>query len=166
MIILKRIPQMLFGIIKLIFFQSEGVKKSCNGVMMVNRENHSVNSFRVTQSAHIGQNLQVDGNLTVLGSQTTVGTSNVTQGSPIYRLNEGDAIGEAGTTFSGTGVDDAFFSGHFTGTTAQTYYVRIDGVTTGAGGVDTFEVALGTDSNFASPILTKQNIDSDFLLHT
>ena len=140
---------------------------SDNGVMMVNRENHSVNSFRVTQSAHIGQNLQVDGNLTILGSQTTVGTSNVTQGSPMYRLNEGDAIGEAGTTFTGTGVDDAFFSGHFTGTAAQTYYVRIDGVTTGAGGVDTFEVALGTDSNFASPILTKQNITgSGQLIHS
>jgi hypothetical protein len=128
---------------------------SDNGIMMVNRENHSVNSFRVTQSAHIGANLQVDGNLTILGSQTIVGQSNVTQGAPFYRLNEGDAIGEAGTTFTGTGLDDAFFSGHFTGTAAQTYYVRIDGVGTGAGGVDTFEVALGNDSAFASPILTK-----------
>ena len=129
---------------------------SDTGILMVNRENHSVNSFRVTQGVHIGQNLQVDGNLTILGSQTTVGTSNVTQGAPFYRLNEGDAIGEAGTTFTGGGLDDAFFSGHFTGTTAQTYYVKIDGVGTGAGGVDTFAVALGTDSAFASPLLTKQ----------
>jgi hypothetical protein len=129
---------------------------SDTGILMVNRENHSVNSFRVTQGVHIGQNLQVDGNLTILGSQTTVGTSNVTQGAPFYRLNEGDAIGEAGTTFVGGGLDDAFFSGHFTGTTAQTYYVKIDGVGTGAGGKDTFAVALGTDSAFASPLLTKQ----------
>ena len=75
---------------------------------------------------------------------------------PFYRLNEGDAIGEANTTFTGTGLDDAFFAGHFKGPTAQTYYVRIDGVGTGAGGVDTFEVALGNDSNFASPIITKE----------
>ena len=129
---------------------------SDTGILMVNRENHSVNSFRVTQGVHIGQNLQVDGNLTILGSQTTVGTSNVTQGAPFYRLNEGDAIGEAGTTFTGSGLDDAFFSGHFTGTTSQTYYVKIDGVGTGAGGVDTFAVALGNDSAFASPLLTKQ----------
>ena len=129
---------------------------SDTGILMVNRENHSVNSFRVTEGVHIGQNLQVDGNLTILGSQTTVGTSNVTQGAPFYRLNEGDAIGEAGTTFTGGGLDDAFFSGHFTGTTAQTYYVKIDGVGTGAGGVDTFAVALGNDSNFTSPLLTKQ----------
>jgi len=131
---------------------------SDNGILLVNQQNHSVNSFRVRTSAHIGTDLQVDGNLTILGSQTTVGQSNVTQGAPFYRLNEGDAIGEAGTTFSGTGLDDAFFSGHFTGTAAQTYYVRIDGVGTGAGGVDTFAVALGNDSTFTSPILTKVNI--------
>ena len=134
---------------------------SNNGILLVNQQNHSVNSFRVRTSAHIGTDLQVDGNLTVLGTQTTVGTSNVTQGAPFYRLNEGDAIGEAGTVFTGTGLDDAFFAGHFTGTTSQTYYVRIDGVGTGAGGVDTFEVALGSDSAFASPILTKQNITGD-----
>ena len=129
-----------------------------NGVLLVNQQNHSVNSFRVRTSAHIGTDLQVDGNLTVLGTQTTVGQSNVTQGAPFYRLNEGDAIGEANTTFTGTGLDDAFFAGHFKGPTAQTYYVRIDGVGTGPSGVDTFEVALGNDSNFASPILTKTAI--------
>ena len=140
---------------------------SSSGIMMVNRENHSVNSFRVRTSAHIGTDLQVDGNLTILGSQTTVGQANVTQGSPIYRLNEGDAIGEAGTTFTGTGLDDAFFAGHFTGTSAQSYYVRIDGVGTGAGGVDTFAVALGNDSTFTSPILTKVNITTnDQLIHS
>lgn len=134
---------------------------SDNGILLVNQQNHSVNSFRVRTSAHIGTDLQVDGNLTILGSQTTVGQSNVTQGAPFYRLNEGDAIGEAGTTFTGTGLDDAFFSGHFTGTAAQTYYVRIDGVGTGAGGVDTFAVALGNDSTFTSPILTKVAINGN-----
>jgi len=134
---------------------------SDTGILLVNQQNHSVNSFRVTSSAHIGTNLQVDGNLTVLGSQTTVGTSNVTQGAPFYRLNEGDAIGEANTVFTGTGLDDAFFAGHFTGTTAQTYYVRIDGVGTGPGGVDTFEVALSDDSAFASPVLTKEPITGE-----
>ena len=140
---------------------------SDNGILLVNQQNHSVRSFRVQTSAHIGTDLQVDGNLTILGSTTTVGTSNVTQGAPFYRLNEGDAIGEAGTAFTGTGLDDAFFAGHFTGTTPQTYYVKIDGVGTGAGGVDTFAVALGTDSAFASPILTKQNITgSPQLIHS
>ena len=62
------------------------------------------------------------------------------------------------TTFSGTGLDDAFYSGFFTGTANQNYYVRIDGVGTGAGGVDTFEVAFADDSTFSSPVLTKQPI--------
>ena len=140
---------------------------SDNGILLVNQQNHSVNSFRVRTSAHIGTDLQVDGNLTILGSQTTVGQSNVTQGAPFYRLNEGDAIGEAGTVFTGSGLDDAFFAGHFTGTSPQTYYVRIDGVGTGAGGVDTFEVALGNDSNFTSPILTKEPMTGDAqLIHS
>ena len=111
--------------------------------------------------------LTVAGSLTVLGSQTTVGQSNVTQGAPFYRLNEGDAIGEAGTTFTGSGLDDAFFAGHFTGPSEQSYYVRIDGVGTGTGGVDTFKVALGTDSAFTSPILTGVDITgSAQLIHS
>ena len=109
-------------------------------------------------SGHIGSNLQIDGNLTVLGSTTSVSSADLTAGTPMFRLNEGNAIGEAGTTFSGTGLDDAFYSGFFTGTANQNYYVRIDGVGTGAGGVDTFEVAFGADSTFSSPVLTKQPI--------
>ena len=140
---------------------------SNTGILLVNQQNHSVRSFRVQTSAHIGTDLQVDGNLTILGSQTTVGQSNVTQGAPFYRLNEGDAIGEAGTTFTGSGLDDAFFAGHFTGTSPQSYYVRIDGVGTGPGGVDTFEVALGDDSAFVSPTETKTPITgNDQLIHS
>ena len=58
---------------------------------------------------------------------------------------------EAGTTFTGTGLDDAFFSGHFTGTTSTTYYVKIDSV----GTPDTFAVSI---DNFASTILTNTAI--------
>ena len=138
-----------------------------NGVLLLNQQNHSVNSFRVRTSAHIGENLQVDGNLTVLGTQTAVSTADVTAGSPFFRLNEGNAIGEAGTTYQGTGVDDAFFSGFMKGPSPQTYYVRIDGKGTGPGGVDTFEVAFGNDSQFASPHLTKVPITTnDQMIHS
>ena len=137
------------------------------GVVIVNKENHTVESLRVVGAGHIGTNLQIDGNLTVLGSQSTVGQTNVTQGAPFYRLNEGNAIGEAGTTFTGGGLDDAFFSGHFKGTASQNYYVRIDGDGTGAGGVDTFEVAVGADSTFSSPTATKVAITgADQLIHS
>ena len=140
---------------------------SNNGVLLVNQQNHSVNSFRVRTSAHVGTDLQVDGNLSVLGTTTTVSTADVTAGSSFFRLNEGNAIGEAGTTFTGTGLDDAFYAGFFKGTTPQTYYVKIDGVGTGTGGVDTFAVALGADSAFASPILQNQDITGDAqLIHS
>ena len=128
------------------------------GVILLNRQAHTIDSLRVVTSGHIGSNLQIDGNLTVLGSTTSVSSADLTAGTPMFRLNEGNAIGEAGTTFSGTGLDDAFYSGFFTGTANQNYYVRIDGVGTGAGGVDTFEVAFGADSTFSSPVLTKQVI--------
>lgn len=131
---------------------------SNNGVLLVNQQNHSVRSLRVQTSAHIGTDLLVGGNLSVLGTTTTIATSNLSAGSSFFRLNEGNAIGEAGTTFVGTGLDDAFYAGHFKGTTSQTYYVRIDGVGTGPGGVDTFEVALGNDSTFTSPTETKTPI--------
>ena len=128
------------------------------GVILLNRQAHTIDSLRVVTSGHIGSNLQIDGNLTVLGATTSVSSADLTAGTPMFRLNEGNAIGEAGTTFSGTGLDDAFYSGFFTGTANQNYYVRIDGVGTGAGGVDTFEVAFAADSTFSSPVLTKQPI--------
>ena len=107
-----------------------------DGVLLVNQQNHSVRSFRVQTSAHIGSNLQVDGDLTVLGQYTTGSTANVNIGGSIQKLNAGDTIGEANTVFVGTGLDDAFYSGHYTGTTSNLgYYLRIDSV----GAVDTFE---------------------------
>ena len=97
-----------------------------NGVLIVNKENHTVESLRVVGSGHVGANFQIDGNLTVLGATTSVSSADLTAGTPMFRLNEGNAIGEAGTTFSGTGLDDAFYSGFFTGTANQNYYVRIE----------------------------------------
>ena len=122
-----------------------------DGVVFLAQQNHSIKSFRVQMDQHIGGDLTIDGNLNVTGSTTTTSTDDVTAGAPFYRANEGDAIGEAGTTFSGSGLDDAFFSGHFTGTASVTYYVKIDGVGTGAGGVDTFSVS---NDNFATTLST------------
>lgn len=142
---------------------------SNTGILLVNQQNHSVNSFRVRTSAHIGTDLQVDGDLTVLGSQTTVGTTNVTQGAPFYRLNEGDTIGEANTTFQGSGLDDAFFGGHFQGTTSTDFYVKIDAT----GTPDTFEWGYDSASPQAtgisitgSPQALSDNINIEFATTT
>jgi hypothetical protein len=114
---------------------------STEGVIFLAQQNHSIKTFRVQMDQHIGGDLTIDGNLNVTGTTSSTSTSDVTAGAPFYRANEGDAIGEAGTTFTGTGLDDAFFSGHYTGTATITYDVKIDGVGSGTGGVDTFAVS-------------------------
>ena len=97
-----------------------------NGILLVNQQNHSVRSFRVQTDTHIGGDLIIDGDLTVVGSQTISSSTNVETGAPFLYLNSGDSIGEAGTTFTGSGLDDAYFAGHFNGTASTTYYVKID----------------------------------------
>ena len=123
------------------------VSDATNGEVLVNQQNHSVNSFRVQGDTHIGGDLTVTGNLQIDGSQTTTSSNNVSLGASFQYLNAGDTIGQGNTTFTGTGLDDAYFSGHFTGTVSTTYYVKIDGVGTGTGGVDTFKWSV---DNFAT----------------
>jgi cytoskeletal protein CcmA (bactofilin family) len=73
-------------------------------------------------------------------------------------MNSGDTIGESNTSHSGSGLNDAYFTGHFEGTSTTTYYVRIDGVGTGTGGVDTFE---WSKDNFSSTEATGVDITGD-----
>lgn len=98
-----------------------------NGVLLVNQQNHSVRSFRVQTDAHVGDDLIVGGNLTVQGTTTTTSSNNVELGASFQYLNAGDTIGASGTSqTTGSGLDDATFTGHFTGTASTTYYVKID----------------------------------------
>jgi hypothetical protein len=131
---------------------------STEGVIFLAQQNHSIKTFRVQMDQHIGGNLTIDGNLNVTGITSSTSTSDVTAGAPFYRANEGDAIGESGTTFTGTGLDDAFFSGHYTGTATITYDVKIDGVGTGTGGVDTFAVSR---DGFVTTFSSANNITGD-----
>ena len=135
-----------------------------NGAVLINQQNHSVNSFRVRTDTHIAGDLILGGNLTVLGSQTIASTETVAINNPFTYVNGGDTIGILNTSFSGTGLDDASLTGKFTGPVATTYYVRIDGVGTGTSGVDTFE--WSTD-NFATTVATGVDIDgTDQLIHS
>ena len=131
-----------------------------NGVVFLAQQNHSIKSFRVQMDQHIGGSLTIDGDLNVTGSTNTTSTSDVTAGAPFYRANEGDAIGDSNTTFTGSGLDDAFFAGHFTGTTSTTYYVKIDSV----GTPDTFAVSI---DNFSTTISTGNAITgSEQMIHS
>jgi hypothetical protein len=132
-----------------------------DGVVFLAQQNHSIKTFRVQMDQHIGGDLTIDGDLNVSGSQNTTSTSDVTAGAPFYRANEGDAIGDANTTFTGSGLDDAFFAGHFTGTASTQYYVKIDNV---SGAADTFSVSV---DNFTSTITTGTAITgSEQMIHS
>lgn len=119
------------------------------GIILINQQNHSVNSFRVRTDAHVGGDLIIGGDLTVQGSQIVSSTENIAIGGAFNYLNAGNTIGEANTTFSGTGVDDAYFSGHYNGPDSRTFYVKIDGAKTGTNGVDT--ITWSYNSDFSSP---------------
>ena len=101
-----------------------------DGEIVVIPQNHSVPNFRIINNAHIGNNLIVEGDLTVSGTQTTTSSNNIETGAPFVYLASGDTIGEANTTFTGSGLDNAYFTGHYSGTTSTTYYVKIDGTGT------------------------------------
>ena len=118
-----------------------------NGSIYIDVVSHSYDQLRVSGDARVDGNVTVGGDLTVLGSSTTASSTNISIGGAFNYFNGGDTIGEANTTFQGSGLDDAALVGHYTGTASdQAFYVKIDS----AGGTDTFE--WGYDS--ASPEAT------------
>ena len=134
------------------------------GAILVNQQNHSVNSFRVRTDAHVAGDMIIGGDLTVLGSQTIASSSNISIANAWNYFNSGDTIGTLSTSFTGTGLNDASLTGHFTGPTTTTYYVEIDGVGTGTGGVDTFKVSR---DNFVTTDSSGNDIDgTDQLIHS
>lgn len=135
------------------------VSDATNGYIYVEIEHHTHEAFRVTSNTHMDGNLTVDGNLIVTGTQSAVAQNNLTIADSFVYLNSGDNIGQDNTTFTGSGLDDAYFAGYYEGPNTTTYYVRIDGVGTGTGGVDTFE---WSKDNFATTEATGIDITSDF----
>lgn len=135
------------------------VSDATGGYIYVEIEHHTYESFRVTGNTHMDGNLTVDGDLIVTGTQSTVAQNNLAISDSFVYLNSGDNIGQDNTTFTGTGLDDAYFAGYYEGPNTTTYYVRIDGVGTGTGGVDTFE--WSTD-NFATTEATGVDITGGF----
>ena len=127
-----------------------------DGSIYVDITHHVTETFRVTDDARVDGDMTVAGNLTVMGTQSVLSISSLAVSDSFIYTNSGDTIGVAGTDFTGTGLDDGVFTGHYEGTTTnKTYYVRIDGVGVGAGGVDTFEWSL---DNFSTTEATDIDI--------
>jgi hypothetical protein len=88
---------------------------------------------------------------------------NVSIGGSIQYLNAGNTIGEANTAFVGSGLDDAFFAGHYSGdSSSKSFYVKIDAT----GTPDTFEwghdSAVGAIATGIAITGAEQILDSDY----
>lgn len=137
------------------------VSNATNGYIYVNPRYETIDQLRVIANGHVDGSLTIDGDLIVNGTQSIVTQNNLAISDSFIYLNSGDTIGLAGTTFTGTGLNDAYFNNYYEGTTTTTYYVRIDGVGTGTGGVDTFE---WSKDNFATTIATGVDLADNVLL--
>jgi hypothetical protein len=96
-----------------------------DGTLYVDIAQHSIEGFRVSNNAYIDGNLTVGGDLNLLGAASEINASNLAVDNNFIYLNSGDTIGTTGTTFSGSGLDDATLVGHYTGTTTKTFKVKI-----------------------------------------
>lgn len=95
------------------------------GTIYVNIASQSVEAFRVDNNAYVDGNLTVAGDFTIIGSQSSVSVANLNVDNNFIYLNSGDSIGSANTVFSGTGVNDGVFHGHYDGLTTKTFKVKI-----------------------------------------
>jgi len=103
----------------------------------------SFETIRVSENSHFDADVTIDGDLTVNGTQTITNSNNIALSGSFNYFNSGDTI--TSPTFTGTGLDDMEFKGHYTGTTSnKSFYVQID---SSHGNDDTFK--WSTD-NFAT----------------
>lgn len=113
------------------------VSDASAGYVYVTINQHTDEQYRVTGNQHIGGNLTIEGDLTVSGTQSVVSQANLAVDTSFIYTNSGDTVDS--DVFTGSGLNDATFTGHYTGTeTSKTFYVRIDGT----GTPDTFEWSL------------------------
>ena len=95
-----------------------------SGCIYVSISHESFQTLRVEGNAHFDADLTVDGDLTINGTQTITNTNNISLSGAFNYFNSGDTITDV--THTGTGLDDALFTGHYTGTSSnKTFKVKI-----------------------------------------
>lgn len=100
------------------------VSDASNGVIYVDVNHESFQTLRVDGNAHFDAGVIVNGDLTINGTQTITSTNNISLANAWNYFNGGNTI--TSINFSGTGVDDMTFTGHYKGTaSSRTFYVRI-----------------------------------------
>ena len=108
------------------------ISNASGGCIYVDVYHESFETMRVGGNAHFDADLTVDGDLTVNGTQTITNSNNINLSGSFNYFNSGDTIGESGTSFTGSGLDDAIFTGHYKGTASnKTFKVKITTLHTG-----------------------------------
>lgn len=130
------------------------LSSASNGCVYIEIEHQAFEVLRVTGNSHFGADVTVAGDLTVLGTQTVADSNNIAISGAFNYLNRGDTIGDTNTGFSGTGLDDGVYTGHYTGTASnKVYYVQID---SSHGSDDTFK---WSNDNFTTTLGSNIAID-------
>ena len=113
------------------------ITNASTGCIYVDISHESFQTMRVQGNSHFDANLTVDGDFTVNGTQTIANSTNIALSGAFNYFNSGDTIGAANTSFTGTGLDDGIFTGHYKGTSSnKTFKVKI--TTLNGGGNDDF----------------------------
>jgi len=111
------------------------ISHASTGCIYVQIRSHAYETIRVSGNSHFDADLTIDGDLTVNGTQTITNSNNIALSGSFNYFNSGDTI--TSPTFTGTGLDDMEFKGHYTGTASnKSFYVQID---TSHGNDDTFK---------------------------
>jgi len=130
------------------------LSSASQGCVYIEIQPHTFDVLRITGNAHFDQDLTVDGDLVINGTQTITNSNNISLSGAFQYLNSGDTISDI--TFTGSGVDDMLFTGHYNGTSSnKTFYVRISDQ---HGSPDKFEWSL---DNFATIEATDIDITED-----
>jgi hypothetical protein len=95
------------------------------GTLYVDIFDHSVESFRIEGPARVGGDFTVEGDFTVLGTQTITNIDSLSLGTQYIYLSAGDSIPNSNITFTGTGLNDMTFRGHYEGAGTTAFWVKI-----------------------------------------
>lgn len=146
------------------------VSDSADGQIYVQVYIQSFENIRIHNNLDIDNDVLIAGDLTVLGTTTSVGASSLNVADQFLYTQSGDAVADD-YTFNGSGLDDAYVSGYFEGTTSTNYYVRIDGT----GAQDTIEwskdnfsttEATGLAITAGTPITLDNGFSIEFVAQT